>query len=151
MLCHAGARKVWGIVWGGCGVGLPVAGGSTMKRSGKTLDVKTLKALRPRAQTYRVSDGGGLLLEVRPSGAKVWLCRLTVRGKRRDMGLGGYPLVTLSDARTAAQAARRLARAGTDPIASRRADAVARKAADAAATSIRAHTFRAVAEACIAA
>jgi len=62
-----------------------------MKRSGKTLDVKTLKALRPRAQTYRVSDGGGLLLEVRPSGAKMWLCRLTVRGKRRDMAWADTP------------------------------------------------------------
>jgi len=32
---------------------------------------------------------------VHPSGAKAWLCRLTVAGKRRDMGLGGYPTVSL--------------------------------------------------------
>jgi hypothetical protein len=62
-----------------------------MPRAANPLDVKTIDALRPRAAAYRVSDGGGLLLEVKPSGAKVWLCRLTVDGKRRDMGLGGYP------------------------------------------------------------
>ena len=71
--------------------------------------MKTIDALKPRAAPYRVSDGGGLLLEVRPSGAKVWLCRLTVDGKRRDMGLGGYPAVSLKDARAAARAARRMA------------------------------------------
>ena len=64
-----------------------------MKRNGKPLDVKSIEALKAKAKTYRVSDGGGLLLEVPPSGAKVWLCRLTVAGRRRDMGLGGYPAV----------------------------------------------------------
>ncbi len=67
------------------------------------LDVKRVEAFKPRASTYRVSDGGGLLLEVRPSGTKVWLCRLTVGGKRRDMGLGGYPAVSLKAAREAAR------------------------------------------------
>ena len=68
-------------------------GEGAVRRAGKPLDVKTVDALKPRAATYRVSDGGGLLLEVRPSGAKAWLCRLTVAGRRRDMGLGGYPRV----------------------------------------------------------
>ena len=58
-----------------------------MRRSGKPLDVKTLKALKPRAMTYRVSDGDGLLLEVRPAEQGV-ARRLTVDGKRRDMGSG---------------------------------------------------------------
>ena len=120
-----------------------------MRRSGKPLDVKTVKALKPRAATYRVSDGDGLLLEVRPSGAKVWLCRLTADGKRRDMGLGGYPVVTLAAARAAAQAARRQAKDGVDPIVKRHTEAAARKAAEAAAAALRYRTFRAVAEACI--
>ena len=65
-----------------------------MRRTGN-LDARTVEAAKPRAATYRLSDGGGLLLEVRPSGARVWLCRVTVGGKRRDMGLGGYPTVSL--------------------------------------------------------
>jgi integrase len=120
-----------------------------MPRSGKNLDVKTLDALKPREKPYRVSDGEGLLLEVRPTGAKVWLCRLTVDGKRRDMGLGGYPLVPLKAARQEAENARRLARTGIDPIARRGKDTAERKAAREAATESEARTFKAVALACI--
>ena len=124
-----------------------------MKRASKPLDVKRLGALKPRASTYRVSDGGGLLFEVRPSGAKVWLCRLTVDGRRRDMGLGGYPVVSLRDARTAARAAREKAADGIDPIAARKRETNERKAAHAAeaeaARGAEARTFKAVAEACI--
>lgn len=124
-----------------------------MKRTGKPLDVKGLDALKPRAATYRVSDGGGLLLEVRPTGAKVWLCRLTVDGRRRDMGLGGYPAVSLRDAREAARTAREKARTGVDPIEARDAAAtarrVAREAEAQASAQAEARTFKAVAEACI--
>jgi integrase len=120
-----------------------------MPRAGKNLDVKTLDALKPRAKPYRVSDGEGLLLEVRPTGAKVWLCRLTVDGKRRDMGLGGYPLVTLKTAREEAENARRLARDGVDPIARRNTATAERKTARNAASEADARTFKAVALACI--
>jgi integrase len=113
------------------------------------LDVKTLDALKPREKAYRVSDGGGLLLDVRPTGAKVWLVRLTVDGKRRDMGLGGYPLVSLKTARQEAEKARRLAAEGTDPIGQRTAKAAADNAARTEATEAKARTFRAVALSCI--
>lgn len=79
----------------------------------------------------------------------MWLCRLTVDGRRRDMGLGGYPVVTLAAARVAALSARRLAREGTDPVAKRNRDAAERKAAQTAAANAGARTFKAVAEACI--
>jgi integrase len=118
------------------------------RRSGN-LDVKGLDALKPRATPYRVSDGGGLLLEVRPTGAKVWLCRLTAAGKRRDMGLGGYPAVSLKAAREAARLARETARAGADPIAERDRKATALAAERQAAEEAEARTFKAVALACI--
>ena len=120
-----------------------------MKRTGKALDVKTIEAMKPRDKTYRVSDGGGLLLEVHPKGAKVWICRLTVDGKRRDMGLGGFPTVTLAAARKSAEAARRNARDGVDPMAKRDAEAAERKAARDAEAEAKARTFALVAEACI--
>lgn len=117
------------------------------------LDVKTIDAAKLRAAPYRLSDGGGLLLEIKPSGAKIWLCRLTVDGRRRDMGLGGYPAVPLKDARVAARKAREMARAGTDPIERRVADAAerrrARQAQERAMREAEARTFRAVALACI--
>ena len=65
------------------------------------------------------SDGGTLFLRVAPGGSKQWVQRLTVKGRRRDIGLGGYPLVSLADARAAAFNNRQLAQAGGDPIAER--------------------------------
>ena len=120
-----------------------------MARQNKSLDVKTLDALKPREATFRVSDGEGLLLEVRPTGAKVWLCRLTVNGKRRDMGLGGYPETTLKAAREKALAARRQAKEGVDSIARRDALAAEAKATRGAAAEAGARTFKAVALTCI--
>ena len=65
-------------------------------------------------------DEHGLILRVKPTGSKQWVQRLVVKGRRRDIGLGGYPLVSLAEARDAAFANRKLARAGGDPLALRR-------------------------------
>ena len=65
-------------------------------------------------------DGGTLYLRVAPGGSKSWIQRLTVEGKRRDIGLGGWPLVTLAEAREAAFENRRLVRRGGDPLADKR-------------------------------
>jgi integrase len=108
-----------------------------------------VEAAKPRARRYRLSDGGGLLLEVHPSGAKVWLCRLTVAGKRRDLGLGGYPTVSLKDARVAARAAREMATRGDDPIEARKRRAREQAAQRKAAAEAEARTFRNVAALCI--
>jgi integrase len=77
-----------------------------------------------------VGEVPGLALQVLPekgdeagSGrqAKAWILRATIGGRRRDMGLGGYPEVSLREARVAARAAREKIRNGVDPIAERRA------------------------------
>lgn len=68
----------------------------------------------------RHSDGGGLYLNVSPALRKSWLFMWTpTGGKRREMGLGPYPAVTLSDARSKAERCRRLVAEGKDPIAER--------------------------------
>jgi integrase len=66
-------------------------------------------------------DANGTYLQVGESGAS-WLQRLTVNGKRRWMGLGSYPDVSLADARELGKEARSLARKGVDPIAARKSD-----------------------------
>jgi len=119
-----------------------------MARSGN-LDVRTIDAAKPRGTAYRLSDGGGLLLLVKPKGAKIWIVRLTVAGKRRDMGLGGYPGVSLREARDKATAARKQAGNGVDPIAERERQAREREAERKASAEADARTFRSVAEACI--
>ena len=65
-------------------------------------------------------DGHGLILRVTRAGSKQWVQRLRIRGKRRELGLGGYPLVTLAMAREAALANRRKVHAGDDPLAEKR-------------------------------
>ena len=65
-------------------------------------------------------DGGTLYFRVAPGGSKSWIQRITIDGKRCDIGLGGWPLVSLAEAREAAFANRKLARAGGDPLAAKR-------------------------------
>ena len=60
-------------------------------------------------------DENGLIMLVKDTGAKSWVQRLTIQGRRRDIGLGPYPLVTLGEARQVAYDNRKLARVGGDP------------------------------------
>ncbi len=63
----------------------------------------------------------GLLLVVKESGSKSWILRTLVGGRRRSIGLGGYPETSLADAREKAKAAKRAIRQGVDPVEDRRA------------------------------
>lgn len=92
-----------------------------MKGTGRHPE-KALTAMQVRNlnKPGRYADGNGLYLVVDPSGAKRWLLRVVVHGKRRDIGLGGTSLVTLSEAREKALSYRKLARDGGDPLAERR-------------------------------
>lgn len=69
-----------------------------------------------------IAVGGvaGLLLQVRGN-ATSWILRATIAGKRRDIGLGGYPDVPLTEARDRARAERSRIAAGVDPLEHRRA------------------------------
>ena len=65
-----------------------------------------------------VSVGGvkGLMLQITPSGSKSWLLRTPVGGKRRHIGLGSYPTVTLAQARERARAELEKVWQGVDPV-----------------------------------
>jgi integrase len=65
-------------------------------------------------------DGGGLVLRVAEGGSKVWLFRYKTQGRVREMGLGPVRDVSLAEAREGAREARRLRRAGIDPIDAKR-------------------------------
>ena len=68
------------------------------------------------------ADGGGLYLQVTPAGSRSWIYRFALAGRRREMGLGPFPDVSLADARAAASTARATVKAGRDPIAVRDAE-----------------------------
>ncbi len=69
---------------------------------------------------YHDGNGTGLFLLVKPTGGRFWVQRITIRGKRRELGLGSPPVVTLAEAREQALQNKRLARAGGDPLAAKR-------------------------------
>ena len=78
--------------------------------------------VRNVSRAGRYCDGNGLYLEVKPTGTRSWVQRLVIRGHRRELGLGGFPLVSLKEARELALANRKTARGGGDPLADRRRD-----------------------------
>ena len=82
----------------------------------------TVAMVRSLSKPGRYGDGPSstLYLNIAPGGSKSWVQRLVVARKRRDIGLGGFPLVTLAEAREQAFENRRLARRGGDPLAHKR-------------------------------
>jgi len=84
----------------------------------KELSAKAIRDLRHpgygKNHLFPVGGVSGLGLQITPSGARSWILRTMVRGKRRWIGLGPYPEVSLADARTDAKQYKRNVRAGLD-------------------------------------
>ncbi len=76
------------------------------------LEVSRLKA----SGLHSVGGVTGLMLQVTATGARSWILRVKVGSKRRDMGLGAYPSVTLAQARDKAREKREMIEKGIDPI-----------------------------------
>lgn len=87
-------------------------------RAKNRLTAGFLKAPKPGKHC----DGAGLWLVVREDGGAQWVLRVTVHGRRREMGLGGYPVLGLAEARKIAQRWRDVTVAGRDPIKERQAE-----------------------------
>lgn len=101
------------------------------------LTVREVEAAKPEAKIRRLYDEGGLYLEIRPKGSRLWMLKYRVAGREKRISLGPYPEVSLRQARDQRDDARRLIREGLDPSAER-------KASREVATG--GHTFGAVAE-----
>lgn len=71
--------------------------------------------------TFTVGGVSGLLVQITPKGGRTWLLRVAVGGKRREIGLGGFPDVTLAQARERAREAKDKVRRGIDPVEERKA------------------------------
>jgi integrase len=68
------------------------------------------------ADPGKYSDGGGLWLHKRPDGGAQWFLRVSIHGRRREMGLGSFSRVPLKEARETAEKWQSLVRQGKDPI-----------------------------------
>lgn len=75
----------------------------------------TVAQVRCASKPGTLVDGNGLMLRIQSSGAKSWVQRIIIHGKRRDIGLGSAHLVSLADARETAARNRAIARNGGDP------------------------------------
>ena len=74
-----------------------------------------IKQAKPKDKTYRLYDRDGMYLEISPAGGKHWRLKYRIGGKEKRLTLGGYPKVSLKDAREKAQAARGKISEGDDP------------------------------------
>jgi integrase len=83
-----------------------------MARTGKLSAIEVTKAKGPAV----LHDGGGLYVRISATGAKSWVFRFQLDGKRRDMGLGPYPDISLAEARSKASAHRKQRHDGIDPL-----------------------------------
>ncbi len=99
---------------------LPKRPSKRKPRGQHPLNALTPAFVRNVNRSGRYCDGQGLYLDVRPTGSRGWIQRLTIRGRRTELGLGGFPLVSLKEAREKAFANRKLAREGGDPRAEKR-------------------------------
>ena len=96
-----------------------------MPRSARELsaiEVRNLKHSGAKSNDM-IAVGGvpGLYLAISPTGGKSWVLRVKVADRRRDIGIGGFPAVTLAQARDKAREAREKIAGGVDPIEERKA------------------------------
>lgn len=84
-----------------------------------------IRKARAEASAYRMSDGGGLNLQITPAGGKLWRWKYRFEGREKLMTFGCYPDVSLSQARECHITARKLLATGTDPTAERKAEKAA--------------------------
>lgn len=101
-------------------------------------DVRIRQA-KAAEKPYKLTDSGGLFIEIKPNGSKLWRYQYRIAGKSNLFAIGAYPSITLQEARTLHQAARTLVAKGFHPAHER-----ARQKSDQAARNV--ETFRALAE-----
>src|SRR3954452_24921021 len=80
-----------------------------------------IRTAKRKAAQYKLTDGGGLYLLVRPDGARYFRFNYRFGGKRRTLACGVYPVMTLAGARDRRDEARKMLASGIDPSAMKRA------------------------------
>jgi len=82
----------------------------------------TVRKAKPSANRKKLSDGGGLHVLVKPNGGKLWRLAYRFAGKQKTLALGAYPTVSLAEARTQRDEAKKLLARSVDPSVQRKAD-----------------------------
>lgn len=93
------------------------------------LNDRQIRNAKPTDKPYKLNDGSGLYLYINTSGGKLWRLDFAIAGKRKTLSIGKYPIISLSEAREAAENARRMIAQGQDPAAAKQQAKEAQKAA----------------------
>lgn len=91
------------------------------------LNARQVDTAKPKDKPYKLADGGGLYLLIKPNGGKYWRLKYRVAGKEKLLALGVYPEVTLADARAKREEAKRGIAGGIDPMEAKREEKIARE------------------------
>ncbi|MGE0430188.1 tyrosine-type recombinase/integrase [Hydrogenophaga sp.] len=91
-------------------------------------NTEVLKA-KPGPSPVKMADGRGLYLLITPAGSKLWRWKYRFLGKEKLMAIGAYPDVSLAQARDKVDEARKHLANGSDPMATRKSDKIARRLA----------------------
>ncbi len=92
------------------------------------LNARQIDTAKPKEKEYKLTDGGGLYLLVKPNGAKYWRFKYRVLGKEKKLSIGVYPDISLADARLKREEARKIVALGGDPSEEKKAEKLAQKA-----------------------
>lgn len=87
-----------------------------------------VKAAKPHAKAYKITDGAGMFLLITPAGGKLWRLKYRVDGREKLLAMGSYPEVGLGEARRRRDAARELIAAGKDPSREKRREKIRSRA-----------------------
>ena len=93
------------------------------------LNARQVDTTKPKEKPYKLADGGGLYLQVHTNGSKYWRMKYRFAGKEKKLSFGTYPDVSLSDARTKRDEARKILANGSDPGEVKKAEQLAKKLA----------------------
>ena len=93
---------------------MPPIAPKTRINTGRISDA-ALRAAKPAPKPYKIAVGGGLYLEVMPSGSKLWRWKYRIGGKENRYAVGAYPDLLLTAARGETEVARKLVKVGIHP------------------------------------
>lgn len=112
-----------------------------MRHVNYTLKPAMINSAAPREKAYSLTDGGGLHIEVLPSGSKVWRFKYHLDGKREKVTIGAYPAFSIKAARDRHEELRAMVERNESPAKQKQVDGAERRTVEA-----RAVTFKTFAE-----
>lgn len=91
------------------------------------LNARQVDTIKPKEKVFKIADGGGLYLQVNPNGSKYWRMKYRFAGKEKKLSFGIYPDISLAEARTKRDEARKVLANDKDPGEVKKAEQIAKR------------------------